>query len=89
MQINKPSLFERITQILLPMFTITGFLATSMKEPQIGLALNLFAQIFWLYSGWKAWKKANQIGIFINSIIITLILLYGVLNYWVFDAFSR
>ena len=84
MHVNNESLFNRLTQFLLPSLTIIGFLFTSMKEPQMGLAFNLAAQIFWLYSGWQAWKKAKQIGIFINSLIITAILLYGVLNYWFF-----
>lgn len=77
-------MFNRISQVLLPTFTILGFMLTSLKKPELGLFFNLIAQIFWLYSSYKAWKKANQIGIFINTIIITFILVYGVLNYWIF-----
>ena len=75
-------LFNKATQIFLPLLTILGFMFTSFKKPEIGLAFNLLAQIFWLYSGYVAWKKANQIGIFITSIIITVLLMYGVVNYW-------
>lgn len=55
---------------------------TSFKRPDLGLIFNLISEIFWLYSGYMAWKKANQIGIFLTTIIITAIVLYGVINYW-------
>lgn len=76
------NLFNKATQIALPLLTTLGFLFTSIKRPDVGLSFNLVAQIFWLYSGYQAWKKANQIGIFITSLIITLIVSYGVINYW-------
>lgn len=79
---NKNSLFDKITQFALPIFTILGFLLTSLKMPELGLVFNFISQIFWLHASYLAWKKANQIGIFITTIIITLILLYGILNYW-------
>ena len=63
-------------------FTMLGFLLTSMKLPQYGLISNLISEIFWLYSSYKAWKKADQIGIFITTIFVTLIIVYGVINYW-------
>ena len=63
-------------------FTALGFLFTSMKLPHYGVAANLVGQIFWLYSSYRAWREADQIGIFILTICITLILLYGVANYW-------
>ncbi|MEK7571723.1 MAG: hypothetical protein AAB553_05615 [Patescibacteria group bacterium] len=75
-------IFNKSTQIFLPALTILGFYFTSIKQPEYGLVLNLSAQIFWLYSGWQAWKKAGQVGIFITSLIITAILMYGVINYW-------
>ncbi len=78
------SFLNVLSQFLLPFFTVLGFLFTSFKIPQWGLIFNLIAQVFWLYSGWQAWKKANQIGIFIASVMITIIVAYGVLNYWVF-----
>jgi len=70
-------------QIGLVFFTLLGFLLTAMKLPQYGLASNLFAQIFWFYTSIKAWREANQIGILINTIVVTLIVAYGVLNYWI------
>ena len=71
-------------QVGLVLFTMLGFLLTSLKLPEWGLIANLISEIFWIYSSYKAWKNANQIGIFITTIIITLILIFGVLNYWVF-----
>ena len=73
---------NNIVQIGLILFTSLGFLLTSLKLPQYGLILSLIAQIFWMYSSYKAWKNANQIGMFINTIIITLIVLWGIINYW-------
>lgn len=75
-------LFNKATQIFLPALTILGFMFTSFKKPEIGLVFNLASQVFWLYSGYMAWKKANQVGIFITSIIIMFFLIYGVINYW-------
>jgi hypothetical protein len=71
-----------VMQIGLVTFTGLGFLFTSMKLPHYGVAANLVGQIFWLYSSYRAWREADQIGIFILTICITLILLYGVVNYW-------
>ena len=76
-------LFNMAMQAGLVFFTMLGFLLTAMKLPQYGLLSNLFAQIFWLYSSYKAWKEANQFGIFLNTILILIILLYGVTNYWI------
>jgi hypothetical protein len=66
-----------LMQIGLVAFTALGFLFTSMKLPHYGVAANLVGQIFWLYSSYRAWR-----GMFILTICITLILLYGVANYW-------
>lgn len=74
--------FDKVTQFLLPVLTILGFMFTSIKKPELGLAFNLGAQVFWLYATWKAWKKAGQIGLFVTAVVITVILLYGVINYW-------
>jgi hypothetical protein len=86
MDINnkKDALFNRLTQIFLPTLTILGFVFTSFKRPDIGLIFSFASQVFWLYSGWQAWRKANQIGIFISSSIITFFLIYGLINYWFF-----
>ena len=71
-----------LMQIGLVTFTGLGFLLTSLKLPQYGLISNLVAQVFWVYSSYRSWREADQIGIFITSICITLILLYGIGNYW-------
>jgi hypothetical protein len=69
-------------QIGLVGFTMLGFLLTGFKLPQYGLIANLISEIFWVYSSYKAWKEADQIGIFVTTIVITLILAWGVANYW-------
>jgi hypothetical protein len=66
-----------------------GFLLTSLKLPHYGVIANLIGQVFWVYSSYRAWREADQIGIFISTVIITLILVYGVTNYWLFgETFS-
>jgi hypothetical protein len=60
------------------------FLLTSLKLPHYGVIANLIGQVFWVYSSYRAWREADQIGIFISTIVITLILIYGVTNYWLF-----
>ena len=74
---------NNLVQICLVLFTMLGFLLTSFKFPQYGLIANLISEIFWIYSSYKAWKNADQFGIFITTIIITLIVLFGVINYWI------
>ena len=76
------SVFDRATQVLLPLLTILGFLLTALKKPEIGLLINLTAQVFWINSAWQAWKKAGQIGIFITVMIVTMIIIFGIVNYW-------
>lgn len=75
--------FNTIVQICLTVFTILGFLLTSFKLPQYGVIAALVSEIFWLNSSYKAWRKANQMGIFITTIFITITLIFGVINYWV------
>lgn len=81
-QDKKTNLFDKLTQILLPVLTIAGFMFTSFKNPKVGLIFNLAAQIFWFYSAYQSWKRANQIGILITTSVISLFLIYGVINYW-------
>jgi hypothetical protein len=71
-------------QLGLVAFTALGFLLTALKLPQYGLIANLLSQFFWLYSAYHAWRRADQVGIFVASVCITLILIGGVLNYWLF-----
>ena len=66
----------------LVIFTMLGFLLTAFKHPELGLISNLVSEVFWLYSAYRSWREANQIGIFITTIIITFILIGGVINYW-------
>jgi hypothetical protein len=54
-----------------------------MKLPEYGLILQLISQIFWIYSSWKAGKEAGQWGIFVTTLFISTIVVYGVINYWV------
>jgi len=75
---------NNIFQVCLVLFTVLGFLFTSLKMPKYGLVFNLISQVFWLRASYKAWKQADQIGIFINTLIIATILIYGVINYWFF-----
>ena len=71
-----------VMQIGLVGFTMLGFLLTSLKLPEYGIVANLISEVFWLYSTYKAWKEADQIGMFINTLIVTTILIFGVINYW-------
>jgi hypothetical protein len=75
--------WEKIVQVMLPTSTLIGFLLISMELPHWGVMVALFSQIFWLYSAYRAWNTAGQIGIFVNTILSTLIFAYGVINYWV------
>jgi hypothetical protein len=73
--------FNGLAQFCIFFFTAMGFLLIGLKLPGWGLASNLISEPFWLYSSYKSWKNANQIGAFITTIMITAILLFGVLNY--------
>jgi hypothetical protein len=75
--------FNNLAQICIVSFTLLGFLLTALKLPQWGLISNLLSQPFWFYSSYKSWKNADQFGFFITTIIITGVLLFGVINYWI------
>jgi len=79
---KKEKLFNNVAQFALPGLTIGAQIATSLKYPRFGLIINLMAQPFWLYSSWKAYKQAGQIGILITTIIFTIITAMGIINYW-------
>ncbi|KKQ60253.1 MAG: hypothetical protein US81_C0028G0006 [Parcubacteria group bacterium GW2011_GWE2_38_18] len=79
---NQEKVFNIIAQFALPGLTIGAQVATSLKYPQFGLIINLLAQPFWLYSSWKAYKQAGQVGILITTIIFTIITTMGIINYW-------
>ena len=82
LRVKKYLNFNNFMQVGLVGFTMLGFLLTAMKLPEYGLIANLVSEIFWMYSAYKAWKEANQIGIFITAILITLIIISGIINYW-------
>jgi len=82
---NNKKLFNLITQIAIPVLTVSTQIAIALKYPQWGLIINMIAQPFWLYSSWKAYKKAGQIGIFITTILITFIIGFGIVNYWLLN----
>jgi len=81
---TKPALLNVLVQIGLVAFTVLGFALTALKLPQYGLICNLISQIFWLYSAYQAWRRAEQVGMYIASIFISFILLGGVVNYWLY-----
>jgi len=81
---EQQTFFDRSTQILLPILTVTGFLLVSLKKPEFGLIVVLISQVFWIYTSYKAWKNAGQIGLMVTSIIMSGVALYGVMNYWLF-----
>ncbi|HBU07388.1 MAG TPA: hypothetical protein DEB09_04890 [Candidatus Magasanikbacteria bacterium] len=79
---TKEKIFNNLTQFALPSLTVGAQIATSLKFPEWGLILNLSVQPFWLYSAWKAYKNAGQIGILITSIIMSIVISLGIINYW-------
>ena len=81
---NNEKIFNLLTQFAIPILTISTQIAIALKYPQWGLVINMVAQPFWIYSGWKAYKKAGQIGLFITTIIITIVIGLGIINYWMF-----
>lgn len=76
------NLFNMTAQIAIPTLTIFTQIAIALKYPQWGLIINMFAQPFWIYSTWKSYKEAGQIGMFVTTIVITVVLAFGILNYW-------
>lgn len=74
--------FNSFIQFGLIFFTVGGYLLTSLKLPAYGLIFNFISQAFWLYSSYKAWKESNQIGIFITTIFMIIVIGFGIVNYW-------
>lgn len=74
--------FNGLIQVCVVFFTMLGFLLIALKLPGWGLISNLISQPFWFYSSYKSWKNADQIGAFINTLMITVILIFGVINYF-------
>jgi hypothetical protein len=80
---NDSSLFNKTTQIALPVMTIAVQAAIALKLPQWGLVINMLAQPFWIYSAWKSYKQAGQTGLLVTTLIVTIIIGLGIINYWV------
>lgn len=81
---NNKKLFDVIAQFAIPGLTVSTQIAIALKYPQWGLIINMLAQPFWIYSGWKAYKQAGQVGLFVTTIIITIVIGLGIINYWIF-----
>jgi hypothetical protein len=79
---DNKKLFNTFAQFALPWLTIGAQVATSLKYPQFGLIINLLAQPFWLYSGWKAFKQAGQPGILVTTFFFIIVTAFGIINYW-------
>ena len=84
---EKHPLFNLFMQTGLVGFTLLGFLLTGLKFPQYGLLANLTSEIFWFYSSYRAWKEADQFGLLITTTCVTIILAFGVINYWLPGVF--
>lgn len=82
MESRAQTYWNRTVQVCLPVFTVGGFALESLKIPEWGVVLSLISQIFWLYASYRAWKEAKQLGMFINTIILTIVFAFGVVNYW-------
>lgn len=76
------SSLDTMSQFAIPTFTLGAQLALSMKYPEWALILNMIAQPFWIYSSWTSYRKAGQVGMFINSVAFALITAAGIVNYW-------
>lgn len=74
--------FDKLTQILLPIFTVSGWLLVASKHAKYGFIVNSIGQIFWLYTSYQAYKRAGQVGIFVTTIIMTIVTFYGLFNWW-------
>ena len=81
MKENK-SLFNTVTQIAIPVLTVGTQIAIALKYPQWGLVINLIAQPFWIYSSWKAYKKAGQVGLLVTTLMVTVVIILGIINYF-------
>lgn len=79
---NKEVIFSKITQFAIPILTISSQIAISFKNPKAGLAIGMAVQPFWLYASYKSYKNASQIGIFVTTIIMAVLITFGFINYW-------
>jgi hypothetical protein len=70
-----------ITQVAIPTLTVASYIITAMKHPEIGLIVNLCAEPFRFYSARKSYKEAGQYGLVLVTIVITIVLIGGIINY--------
>jgi hypothetical protein len=74
-------MFHFLAQIMVPVLTILSQGLIMFGQAEWGLLTNLISQPFWLYAGYKSYKLAGQIGIFIAVIFYTLISIFAFVNY--------
>lgn len=73
---------DTFSQFALPALTIGAQVVLAMKHPEWSLILIMLSQPFWFYSSWKSYKQAGQIGIFITTVIYSIVTAIGIANYW-------
>lgn len=79
---KQSSPLDAFSQFAIPTFTLGAQLALALKYPEWALVLNMCAQPFWLYSSWKSYRQAGQVGIFITTVFFGIITVVGIMNYW-------
>ena len=72
-----------LVQIAIPVLTIGAQIAIAFKFPLWFLLVSLSAQPFWFYSAWKSYRQAGQSGVLVNTIIFTIVTIFGIVNYLV------
>ena len=76
------SLFNTITQVAIPVLTVGTQIAIALRYPQWGLVINLISQPFWIYSSWKAYKNAGQVGLLVTTLMVTIVIFLGIIIYF-------
>ncbi len=74
--------FDKLTQIMLPVLTISGQFMLASKMPREGFIVINMSTFFWMYTAYQSFKKAGQVGILITTIIMAIINLYGFISWW-------
>ncbi|MDR0462607.1 MAG: hypothetical protein LBG64_00045 [Pseudomonadales bacterium] len=77
--------FNNFAQFAIPSLTIGAQLLIALRMAEFGLIVNLLAQPFWMYSAWRSYKQAGQIGMLITTVILTIIIIGGVINHWILN----
>ena len=80
---KRPTLFSTTIQVGLIALTLIGTMLIALELPEYGIVIQWVAQIFWLYNTYIIYRDDNtQWGMFVLSIIMALVIWYGILNYW-------